>query len=387
MSRVAAAVSTKQSSPADVAPDPAPSAIPEAASYPTTAYALVCQIGAELSAPINTMQGIAQDVMQARQISQTQMKDLVAAIEAAHQIAHQSQQIGRLAEGRLRQSHERIRLDELLHQALQDLTPVLQAQDIKLRHSTKPVEVIVDPGLLSSLIDASLSWGRAHGQRLLVSLSIKNWPEHGMLVITATSPAVQATQPGQEPPVDALNWHLLSHLAQTMGVTLAQKVSANGESRLELEFARTVRVLEGLTALEIDTSGDSSFHNGTKPLAGMRILLISDHSLTRAEVNEASRLLSLTVDSVPSVLRARRYMELDMPHMVIIDERLHDDEFDRLVDEVKRIEPNIGFLEITDNANNFEISSWMGDKMTRVSRELLRAKLPSVLTLELARVL
>lgn len=382
MSRVAAIapVSTRRPTVAEAAANP----IPEAPSQPMMDYVLASQIGAELSAPINTMQGIVQDFAQTRRISRTQMEDLVAAIESANQIAHHSQQIGRLAEGRLRQSHERIRLDELLHQALRDLTPALQAQGIEFRHNIKPVEIIVDPGLLSSLIDASLNWGRTHGQRLMISLSIKNWPEHGMLVIKATSPA---GQPSQEPQADSLNWHLLSHIAQTMGVTLEQKVSANGESRLELEFARTVRVLEGLTALEIDASGDSSFHNGTKPMAGLRILLVSNEPLARAEVAQACRLLSIAVDSVPTVPRARCYMELDMPHLVIIDERLHDDEFDRLVNDAKNIEPNLCFLEIVDNPNTFEISSWMGDNMTRVSREVLRAQLPSVLTLELAKVL
>ncbi|UUZ74342.1 hypothetical protein LP414_17610 [Polaromonas sp. P1(28)-13] len=218
MSRVAAIapVSTRRPPVAEAAPNP----IPEAPSQPMMDYVLASQIGAELSAPINTMQGIVQDFAQTRRISRTQMEDLVAAIESASQIAHHSQQIGRLAEGRLRQSHERIRLDELLHQALRDVTPALQAQGIEFRHNIKPVEIIVDPGLLSSLIDASLSWGRTHGQRLMISLSIKNWPEHGMLVIKATSPA---GQPSQEPQADSLNWHLLSHIAQTMGVTLEQK--------------------------------------------------------------------------------------------------------------------------------------------------------------------
>lgn len=377
----------RRSSTTEVAPDPAASPTPEAPSQPTTDYALVSQIGAELSAPINTMQEIVRDFTQTRRISRRQMEDLTAAIESAHQIARQSQQIGRLAEGRLRQSHERIRLDELLHQALRELAPELQAQGVEIRHSLKPVEVIVDPGLLSSLIDAALNWGRAHGQRLKISLGIKNWPEHGLLVIKASSPTAATGQPGEQPQAGSLNGHLLDHIAQTMGVTLAQEVSANGESRLELEFARTVRVLEGLTALEIDASGDSSFHNGTKPLAGLRILLISNEPLARAEVAQACRLLGLTVDSVTTVLRGRRYMELDMPHLLIIDERLHDDEFDRLVDDIKNIQPNLGFLEIADDANTFEISSWMGDNMTRVSRDVLRAQLPSVLTLELARVL
>ncbi|MDW5445160.1 hypothetical protein [Polaromonas sp. SM01] len=349
---------------------------------PLTDYALLGLIGAELSAPIYALREIVQDFTQTRRISHQQLEGLTTAIESANQITRQSQQIGRLAEGRLRQSHERIQLDRLLQQALLELAPTLQAQGIECRHSLKAVEVIVDPGLLSSLIDAALSWGCAHGQRLVISLSIMNWPEHGLLVIKA-----YAAASGQAPQPDSLNWHLLSQLAQTMGVTLEREVSANGESRLQLEFARTVRVLEGLTALEIDTSGDSSFHNGTKALAGLRILLISNEPLARAEVSQACRLLGLSVDAVPTVERGRRYMELDMPHLLIIDERLHDGEFDQLADDIKHIAPNLGLLEIVDDPNTFEISSWMGENMTRVSRDGLRAQLPSVLTLELVRAL
>ncbi|WP_309680779.1 hypothetical protein [Polaromonas sp.] len=384
-SRVAAVNgSSKRPPAAEVAPDSAANAAPQAAAQATTDYTLVSQIGAELSAPINAMQQIVHDFTQTRQISRRQMKELNAAIEAASQIARQTQQIGRLAEGRLRQSHERIRLDELLHEVLRELSPKLEARGIEVRYNIKPVEIIVDPGLLSGLVDAALNWGCAHGQHLMISLSIKNWPEHGMLVIKATAP-LAPDDPARQ--ADTINGQLLSHTAQTMGVTLQQELSASGEAKLELEFARTVRVLEGLTTLEIDASGDSSFHNGTKPLAGLRILVISNDPLVRGEVDEASRMLGLNADSVPTVLRARRYMELDMPHLIIIDERLHDNEFDLLVNDVKNIEPNIGLLEIADNPNTFEVSSWMGDNMTRVSREVLRAQLPSVLTLELARAL
>jgi hypothetical protein len=35
--------------------------------------------------------------------------------------------------------------------------------------------------------------------------------------------------------------------------------------------------------------------------------------------------------------------------------------------------------------DTFEVASWAGDSMTRVSRNALRAQLPAVLTLELAK--
>ena len=376
-----APVSLTRYTAAEAAPDLKPAHSPQA----VTDYALVSQIGGELSLPINTIREILQDFSQNRRISNGQMQALVAAAEFANEIAHQSQQIARLAEGRLRQSHERIRLDELLHQALQERTPALQARGVKVQSNIKPVEIIVDPGLLSSLIDVALDWAGAQGQRLVILLGIKNWPEHGVLVIKTTPPAFPDRQ---GPGPDSLSWHLLTHIAQAMGVTPEREIKESGEATLLLEFARTVRHLEGLSAMEIDdATGDSSFHSGSKPLAGSRILLISNDTLVRGEVDEAARLLSVRVDAVPSVPQAQRYVKLDMPHLIVIDERLRDDAFDALLREIKSMDPNFGFLEITDDANTFEISSWMSDSMTRVSRDVLRAQLPSVLTLELARAL
>jgi len=347
-------------------------------------YALVGQFGAELAEPVNAMHHIVQDFNQSRHMSRAQMAVLVSSVETAMNVARQSQQIARLAEGRLRQAHERVRLDELLHHTLAEMALTLNERGIDIHRNIKPVEIIIDPGLLSSLIQAALTWGCSQGQRVVVSLGIKNWPEHGILAVKASNPPGLPALPAH---ADTLTWQLLVLTAQVMGVTIEREITANGEALLLMEFARTVKHLEGLTAVEIDAGGDSSFHNGTRPMAGMRVLLVSNDPLVRGEVDEAARLLGLTVDKVPSVEQAKRYVKLGMPHLVIIDERLKDDSFGRLQNDITSTDPNLGFIEIADDSNTFEMSSWMSDSMTRVSRDVMRAQLPSVLTLELARAL
>jgi hypothetical protein len=340
-------------------------------------FGVLGDIGAELSTPINTMREFVHDVREARGVSEEQMTALAAAIESANYIARSSQQIARLAEGRLRQSHEKICLDELLQQALVRLT----LRGISVEKKIKPVEIIVDAALLSSLVDASLNWGAAQGEHLTVSLNIKSWPEHAVLIVKSASPLAGTAETSQ---TDSLNWHLLTHLAQTMGVKVEREMGAEAGSSLLLEFPRTVCRLEGLTSTEIHTGDDSSFQ-GTRSMAGQRVLLIANDMLIRAGVDEASRLLGLRVDSVTTVSRARQHLRLDMPHVIIIDEKLHDGEFDAMVADAKSNEPNIGLVEIANDSNTFEISSWMDNSMTRLSRDVLKAKLPSVLSLELAR--
>ena len=363
------------------ADEPAQEVVP-----PQTApnYALVGQFGAEMAEPINTMHHIVQEFNQSRHMSHAHMVSLVASVETALHLTRQSQQIARLAEGRLRQSHERISLDELLHQTLAGFAPALKARGIEIHRNIKPVEIIVDAGLLSSLVESAVTWGCSQGKRVVVSLGIKNWPEHGMLAIKASNPT--ATR-GALAEADTVVWQLLVLTAQVMGVTLEREVTPQGEATLLMEFARTVKQFQGVTSFEMDISGDSSFHNGTKPMAGMRILLITTDPMVKVELEAAGKLLGLLVDRVPSVEQAQRYVKLGMPNLVVIDERLNDDSFGRLQNDITATNPNLGFIEIADESNVFEISSWMSDSLTRVSRDVMRAQLPSVLTLELARAL
>lgn len=352
----------------------------------TPDQALVGQIGAELSGFINTVQGILHDLSHTPQMSPRQMQLLTAAVASASDIARQSQQISRLAEGHVRQSHERIHLDALLHQAIQERMPALEARGVELHCNIKQVEIIVDPGLLFTLIDSALNWACASSQRLVISLGTKNWPEHALLAIRTTALA-GATRPVPGP--DPLSWHLMCHIAQAMEVTVERELRDNGDATLLMEFTRTVRVLEGLTSMDMDeaTGGDSAFYTSTKPLTGSRVLLISRDPLVRGEVDRACRLLSLKVDTVPGAQHAERYVKLGVPQLIIIDQRQRDDTFDQLLMEIRDTDPDFGVLEITDDANTFEISSWMSESMTRVSRELLRAQLPAVITRELARAL
>lgn len=340
-------------------------------------------IGAELSAPVMRMRLIVQDFLDTQRISRRKMTMLLAAIEQAHRVSVQSQQIARLAEGRLRQSHERLHLDQIVHDALQSRAEAIHDMGAEVYHNIKPIEVIVDPGLLASLVDAAIDWGFELGRRLVITLDMKNWPEHAILLIkTGNHIAAGATRDG--PPVeDGLCWNLIRHIADTMGVTLDHAASAS-EQVLMLEFPRTVRQLEGLTAVEVD-GGD--MHSESKPLAGHRILLVTTDDRLRIAVKEICRSMALVLDTVPSSLQAVRFCELDMPQLILVDEPFNDHVIRELRSDLHNIDPNFPFVEIASASNTLEIASWMGDSMTRISRDALKSQLPSVLVMELAKVI
>ena len=342
-------------------------------------------IGSQLSEPLAAMQYVLHELDRTRHISKSQMQLLKLSLDSARAVAMQSQQITRLAGGRLRQSHERLKLDELLRDALLARTKTFQQRGVELYHSLKTVEVIVDAGLLSSLLDAALDWALSMGRRLVVTLEIKNWPEHGMLHIKASESVASGAFNDDRQGGDTLGWYLLSEIARAMGVSI-DRVNTASDVSLMIEFPRTVKRLEGLTAVEVDTEGDS-LDSEYKSLAGHRLLVITNDERLRLEVLAVTRTMGLVVDFSPTSAKAVRCCEIDKPHMLLIDERLRDHVFEELYQDLKKIDPNFPFIEIASEANTFEVAGWMSDSMSRVSLDVLREQLPYVLVMELAKVM
>lgn len=342
-------------------------------------------IGSELAEPLAAMQYVLHAFTHARSINHSQITLLESSLQAARTVAMQSQQIARLAGGRLRQSHERLKLDELLRDALLHRTNTFQQRGVEIYHSLKPVEVIVDAGLLSSLIETALDWAMSVGHRLVVTLEMKNWPEHGMLLIKSSEAVGGGVSREGLPESETLIWYLFSEIAHAMGVSI-DRVTSTNEVSVMIEFPRTVRRLEGLTAVEVDTN-DDSVHSESKPLAGHRVLLITEDKKLRFDTELVCRAMGLVVDAALNTSQGVRICERDVPHLVIIDQRVRDHIFDELREDLRRTEPNFPFIEIATESNTLEMAGWMSDSMTRVSRDTLSTQLSPILVMELAKVM
>lgn len=362
------------------APAPAPASAGLAPTLPGI-------IGAQLSQPVALMKDVLAQFRHTHTISRTQMVLLGEAVNAAHRISLQSQQISRLAGGRLRQSHERLSLHTLLQEVLDSKLTQAAHTGLQVRRKIKPVEVIVDPGLLWSLLEVAVDWAAEQGQRVQVSLDVKNWPEYGILMLKASQHIAVPANDVEPASPDTLNWHLLQQIAQTMGL-MVERVIAPDHTLVMLEFPRTVKQLEGLTAVEMNVGGDSSSFmlSESKPLAGHRLLLVTADEGIRADVKDACDMLGLVMDTTPTSVQAVRFCEMDKPHMIVIDERLHDHYFDELREDLVRSDINFPCVEISSASNTFEMSNWMGDSISRISRDALRAQLSSILVMELAKV-
>lgn len=369
----------------------APMAVP-------TGPELAGAIGAELAAPVTRMTQALQALRARNAVDDAELAPLDEAVEQVHQIALRSQQVARLAAGRLRQSHEKLALHTILHDVLLDHHARFTARGIVVSQYLRPVEIIVDPGLLVSLLESAIDWAAEQGSHLLVKLSMKNWPENGLLVIRAAH-AVQVTdQPVGAHEPDNLLWFLLQHTALAMGVLVSREVDDEGLTA-RLEFPRTVRNLSGLTAMDVEPGEHKGQAKGPdaapgfgdtvgagKHLKGSSILLITDDARLQRDVAKVCQRLNLRLDTAASTRQATRFCEMSTPHLIVIDENLHDIEFDQLHADLLRHNTRFPVIEVAPADEGFAISAWDDGSASRVGRGNIAQQLPAALALELNKL-
>ncbi|MBA2964430.1 MULTISPECIES: hypothetical protein [Ramlibacter] len=341
-------------------------------------------VGTELARQWEHLNAIGGDLRRTQAASRGQLRALADVARRIRYLAMQSQQLSRLAGGRLRQSHERIDLKAMVEQVVADNRRQHTARALELDLQLQPVEVIVDPGLLHSLVETAIDCLAGYGTAISVWLKVSNWPEHGILEFRAR----ERVSTGVGGPVEvpqSVAWVLLAQLARTTGVLLRRE-TVSGYLSVTLEFPRTVKRLEGLTAIEID-GGDPASMFESRPMAGHRLLLVSADTALQDLVRGICRDMGLVLDVSPSVRQAVQQCELDKPDGLLVDERLHDKAFDELRNDLLRYQPHHPCVEIASGANVVEIASWMGSGVSRISRDALRGQLPSLLVMELAKVL
>jgi hypothetical protein len=311
------------------------------------------------------------------------IQDMVRAIvEVRHQVKL-AQQAGRVMAGRLRQSHEQVSIKAVLEAAIKERQVAMTAAGVSMNLKLKPVEVLVDPGMLVGLIDASLDWAQSQGNMISVSLGLKNWPKNGILTFEVRQAVMDRTvkQHDQE---QTVAWHLLRATAYAMGVGLDHSQTGSSEL-LRMEFSRTVNEVAGLSLVEID-SGPDSGHSDAQ-MAGMRLLLIAEDLKLVTEVKQVARNMGLILDVVPNSRRAEKFCELELPHLILLDERKKDSFFDDLRDDILRQNSFFPFVEISGDAQTFEMSGWEAESVSRLGIGSIKSYLPQILTFELARAI
>lgn len=354
-------------------------AAPAATEEQVPGLALV--IGASLARPVEKLRALLRDARVAHAWSEARQAAMEDAVEEAHRISVQSQQLDRLASGHLRQSQETLQLHAVVLDLLVQRQAAFKRQGIVLRQHLRPVDVIVDPGLLLLLLDALIDWATPLGTSLWVRLEMRNWPLHGLLTLRAARADLDVASDAD---ADGLAWQLATRTAHAMELELKRQAT-DGHIQASVEFPRTVARLSGLTALEADRElgpDDSRIKLQTSHLAGVQVLLVTDDRSLQRDVAAVCEPLGLKLEFATRGREAFERSELSRPELIILDETLHDDFLADYLQNLMRERPHFHAVEVTARDTGFAISSWEGTGMSRISRDGVRDQLKTVLAIE-----
>ena len=351
-------------------------------------HVLVSEMGAEIAAPLTAALERINTLTSTGRIDKQGLRALREEVEAARQIGMVGQQLTRFASGRLRQSHERLQLADVLNGTLAHRARETQARGINVKPLLKPAEVIVDASLLFSLLNTTIDWALANAQSQIdFAIDIKTWPAHARLTCRFAHRPVDDLADGARAiaprGLDSLGWRLLEQTAWTMGLVVERKDESH-VTTLTLEFPRTANtVVEGVSALEINDGFSPS--TNSQPLAGSHVLVISARREMRVLIRDALRNMSLIVDFVNSVDEATAFCRDGLPHAVVIESIQAGARFEHFREEIQAEVPDFVFIEIVEEGAAFEMSGFSGSTMARVGRDVLASSLPSALLFELSK--
>ena len=353
-------------------------------------HELVAQIGAEIASPLTAALERINTLTSTGRIDRLGLRALREEVEAARQAGMIGQQLTRFASGRLRQSHERLQLAEVFNNVLAHRSRETHARGITLTPVLKPAEVLVDASLLFSLLNSTLDWALANAQsQIEFAIDIKAWPAHARLTCRFAHRPIDALDDGARAVaprgLDSLTWRLLEQTAWTMGL-IAERKDERHHSVLTIEFPRTAgNELEGVSSLEFNDGFAPSVNS--QPLAGSHVLVIASRREMRVQIRDALRNMSLIVDFVNSVDEAVGFCREGLPHAIVIEGVQSGERFAQFRDEISAEVPDFAFIEIVEEGNSFELSSFSGTNVARVGREALASALPSALLFELSKSL
>ena len=351
-------------------------------------HELVAQIGAEIAAPLTAALERINTLTSTGKIDRQGLRALRDEVEAARQIGMIGQQLTRFASGRLRQSHERLQLADVLNGVIAHRSRETTARGVSVKPSLKPAEVIVDASLLFSVLNSTVDWALANAQSQIdFAIDIKSWPAHARLTcrfahrpVDELTDGASATAPRG---LDSLTWRLLEQTAWTMGLIVERRDESH-MTTLTLEFPRTASdEIEGVSALDLNDGFAPS--TNSQPLAGSHVLVVASRREMRVQIRDALRNMSLIVDFVNSVDEAAAFCREGLPHAVIVESIQTGERFAQFREEITDEVPEFVFIEIVEEGTTFEMSGFSGSSMARVGRDVLASSLPAALMFELSK--
>lgn len=342
--------------------------------------ALVAGLADQITEGISALQNSIDLLLAKERISRLEHRALSIPTERLKVAGISAQQINRFYGGRIRQSHEKVDMAQLVEGVLQERKNEFGVLGIELRRKLKSVEVLVDPTVAHTFVNAVLDWGLPFGSRIDVRMDMNAWPKHARLQVRVSNDGLP---PSSTAMMDSLSWVLIRQIAQTAGgIEIARETTDDGVSFTAM-FTRTVQAVDGISAVELSDDHSSMF----KSLSGIYVLTVSPALQIRADVRDALREIGVMSDSVVDFEQARHAVRSRMPNLIIVDAEIKGDAFDLFRRELLREVFEFPFVEISPDDSSFDMSGFGEFSMAKVGRGNIREALGTAVMFELAKMM
>ena len=341
---------------------------------------LVASLADQITVGVSSLQNGIDLLLAKGRITTLEHRALSIPTERLKMAGISTQQINRFYGGRIRQSHEKVDMAQLVEGILQERKSELGVLGIELRRKLKPVEVLIDPTVAYAFANAVLDWGLPFGSRIDVRMDMNAWPKHARLQVRVSNDGVP---PSSSAMFDSLSWVLIRQIAQTAGgIEIDREITDEGVSFTAM-FTRTVQAVDGISAVELSDDHSSMF----KSLSGIYVLTVSPALQIRADVRDALREIGVLSDSVVDFEQARQAVRSRMPNLIIVDSEIKGDAFESFRRELLREVFEFPFLEISPDDSSFDMSGFDELSMAKVGRGNIREALGTAVMFELAKMM
>ncbi|MGM9427506.1 hypothetical protein [Hydrogenophaga sp. MI9] len=342
---------------------------------------LVTALADHFTESVSGLQGQIDQLLAKGRITKMEHRALNIPAERIKLAGVSAQQIHRFYSGRIRQSHEKVNMADLVEGVLQERKQELGILGIALRRKLKPVEVLIDPTVAHTFVNAVLDWGIPFGNRVDVRMDLNAWPQHARLQMRVGN---EGTPPSSSTSSDSLSWMLIRQIAASAGgIEVERDVTAEGVSFTAMFNRTVVQAVDGISAVDLSDEHSSMF----KSLSGTYVLTISPSLQIRADVRDALREIGISSDSVVDFAQARDAIKARMPNLIVVDSEIKDDDFEKFRDDLLREVFEFPFVEISPDDSSFDMSGFGEFSMAKVGRGNIREALGTAVMFELAKMM
>jgi hypothetical protein len=326
----------------------------------------------------------------AGRLRRTEAKALSDAMHQLRATSLRAQQITRLAGGRIRQARERVDLADLVRHVLHDRAAEIEAAGVTISSELQPVDVLLDPPVAISLINAVLDWAMSFSKQMHIMLSPADIPGPAQLKVRVTTPPAAhsahpngvgwTVRPRGRRLNDGLHWMLLRQIAASSSLEVTRS-RADGAAILAIEFPKTFHSTEGVACLDLTHASDP-----TTPLRETWVLVIARDDKMRAEATDALRKMGIDARPAADTLQARALVGESRPNVLVTAYDITAQELAAFRSEVLGGEERCPLVEITREVPSFHLSGFDRFETPKVGREQLTAELPPTVLFELVKV-